>query len=222
MRDYVFYPMLKSDLFVRIGDTAKKRLGKKKGKKVSVWIGMVVLWFMMGIWHGGSWKYIIGSGLLHCFYIVGGQIMEPVFMKIARLLRVNMECYSFHLFQKLRTFFLVSVGFVFFRADSFRSALAMLKVSLHPNVQIFMDGSLFELGLDVPDFIIGLLALGVLLIISLLQQKLHAEGTGIREKLAEQNLVFRWIVFYTLIFSLIVFGFYGPEYDASSFIYEKF
>ena len=183
---------------------------------------MVVLWFTVGMWHGGSWKYIVGSGLLHCFYIVGGQMMEPVFMKVAKLLKVNMECYSFHLFQRLRTFFLVCIGFVFFRASSFRMALSMLKASIYPNIWIFTDGSLFKLGLDMPDFTVNLLALGVLLIISLLQAKLHAEGTGVRAKFADQNLAFRWITYYMLIFSVIIFGFYGPGYDPSEFIYQNF
>lgn len=44
----------------------------------------------------------------------------------------------------------------------------------------------------------------------------------VREKLAEQNLVFRWGIYYLLIFSVLIFGFYGPGYSASEFIYENF
>lgn len=50
MKDYVFYPLLKSNLFVSIGDRAKKRLGKKRGKKIPTYLGMVVLWFTVGFW----------------------------------------------------------------------------------------------------------------------------------------------------------------------------
>jgi len=42
------------------------------------------------------------------------------------------------------------------------------------------------------------------------------------EALKEQNLVFRWIVLYGLIFAVLIFGKYGPAYDASAFIYEQF
>ena len=112
MRDYVFYPVLKSDLFVRIGEWSKGRLGKKRGKKVPTYLGMVILWFTVGLWHGGSWKYIVGSGLLHCFYIAGGQILDPLFQKMIAWIHVNTECFSYHLFQSLRTGFLVCTGFV--------------------------------------------------------------------------------------------------------------
>ena len=222
MKDYIFYPVLKSDLFVAIGDAARKKLGKKKGKKVPVYLGMLVLWFTVGMWHGGAWKYIIGSGLLHCFYIVSGQMLEPAFKKLIRVFKVNTECYSYHLFQSLRTFFLVCVGFVFFRASSAGAAVKMLKASLQFNIWIFTDGSLLKLGLDTPDFTVGILALGVLLLVSLLQQKFHAEGKTVRGMLAQQNLPFRWIIYYGLIFTILIFGFYGPGYDASEFIYQNF
>ena len=69
---------------------------------------------------------------------------------------------------------------------------------------------LLNLGLDAPDFTIGILALGILFLVSLLQQKFHAEGNTVRGILAQQNLPFRWIAYYGLIFSIIIFGFYGP------------
>ncbi len=106
-----------------------------------------------GMWHGGAWKYIIGSGLLHCFYIVAGQMLEPVFKKTARLLRVNTQCWSWRMFQGLRTFFMVCIGFVFFRASSAGDAVRMFKASMAFNPWIFTDGSLLRLGYDAGEFI---------------------------------------------------------------------
>ena len=100
--------------------------------------------------------------------------------------------------------------------------MKMLRASMQFNIWIFTDGSLLNLGLDAPDFRIGILALGILFLVSLLQQKFHAEGNTVRGILAQQNLPFRWIAYYGLIFSIIIFGFYGPGYDASEFIYQNF
>lgn len=36
------------------------------------------------------------------------------------------------------------------------------------------------------------------------------------------KLPIRWIVLYALIIGIIVFGVYGPGYDATRFIYDKF
>lgn len=217
LKDYVFYPLLKTDAFVALADFSKKKWGKKNGKKVSTYLGMLVLWFTVGLWHGGAWKYIVGSGLLHWFYIVSGQVCEPLFKKFIERFKINTTCFSFSLFQIFRTFFLVCIGFVFFRADSFKAALKMLFYSFTPNFGILFDGSLFTLGLDTKDAIVGILALLLLLTVSLFQQKY-----SVREVVARQNIVFRWILYYALLFSIIIFGFYGSNYSASDFIYQQF
>ena len=107
-------------------------------------------------------------------------MLEPVFKKIIGFFKVNTECYSFHLFQTIRTFFLVCIGFVFFRASSAGTAVRMIRAALYPNVWVFTDGSLLKLGLDTPDFVIGFVSLGILLLASLLQQKFHAEHKTVR------------------------------------------
>lgn len=216
-KDYVFYPLLKTGLFIKIGTISKKYLGKKRGKKVPTYLGMFILWFATGLWHGGSWNFIIGSGLLHWFYIVAGQILDPMFKKIIKVFKINTDCFSYHLFQSLRTFFMVCIGFIFFRANSFRDGLMMCRQVFTFNLGVFSLSNFLALGLDIHDLAVGVLSLFVLLIVSLLK-----ETMDVREKLAEQNLLFRWGIYYLLIFSILIFGFYGPEYSANEFIYENF
>lgn len=85
------------------------------------------------------------------------------------------------------------------------------------NLGVFSLSNFLALGLDIHDLAVGVLSLFVLLIVSLLK-----ETMDVREKLAEQNLLFRWGIYYLLIFSILIFGFYGPEYSANEFIYENF
>jgi hypothetical protein len=47
-------------------------------------------------------------------------------------------------------------------------------------------------------------------------------GGGIREWLARKYLPLRWILLLGLIFYILIFGAYGPGYDASDFIYGGF
>ena len=65
MKEYVFYPILRSPLFTALSQKTRMKFGKKRGEQITTFTGMFVLWFAVGIWHGGDWKYIIGSGLLH-------------------------------------------------------------------------------------------------------------------------------------------------------------
>ena len=58
----------------------------------------------------------------------------------------------------------------------------------------------------------------ILFDIGLLQEK----GYKIRDKISKQNLPFRWLLYYTIIFAIIIFGIYGSGYVASDFIYGQF
>ncbi len=222
MKDYVFYPLLRSKKFMDIGKEAKRKLGKKRGKNVSTYLGMIILWFTVGLWHGGAWKYIIGSGLLHCFYIVCGQMLQPVFDKVTKILKVNKECFVYRCFEVVRTFALICIGFVFFRADSTRVALQMLRESLRFSTDFFINREQIKMGLDFEDWIIGIIAIILLFFVSLYQNKLHLEGKTLRKTISKQNIIVRWSIYYGLIIATILFGLYGPGYTASQFIYQNF
>ena len=50
----------------------------------------------------------------------------------------------------------------------------------------------------------------------------HEKNISLREVLDRQPLFFRWIVYIAAIVIILVFGMYGPQYDAASFIYAQF
>lgn len=131
-KDYLMYPLLKSNAFVTLGQKIKKRFGKKAGKKIPVYLAMAILWFSVGFWHGGVWKYIIGSGLLHCFYMICSDMLDGLFKKVKSLLHINDDAWWWKLFQMIRTFLLVCSGFVFFRAGGIRHALSLYRHLLCP------------------------------------------------------------------------------------------
>ena len=118
----------------------------------------------------------------------------------------------------LRTFFLVCIGDLFFRAESVSAAFAMLKGAVTVwNPSVLWNGSLFALGLDAIELCIAVFSLLLLLAVSLLQQK-----GSVRDRIARKALPLRWLVWYALLFYVILFGCYGPEYSAAEFIYQGF
>ena len=86
------------------------------------------------------------------------------------------------------------------------------------NIGSLFDGTLFNIGCIPQDFILLLICTVLLLIVGLLQEK----GYSIREKIQKQNLPFRWLLYYGIIFAILIFGVYGPGYAASDFIYGQF
>ena len=195
----------------------KKVFGQKWGKKLTTYCGMFILWFTVGLWHGGATKYIIGSGLLHWFYIVSGEVLEPVFNKIVKILHINKENFLFKFWQIVRTFILVCIGDLFFRSTSTADAINMIKSLGVNNYTEIFKGALLNLGLDFKDLAIAISGILLLLTISLLKQKYK-----IREEIKEKNIGYRYAIWISLIVFVLIFGYYGTGYDAASFIYQNF
>lgn len=219
MKNYVFYPLLRTDTFTKLGGSLRNKLGKKTGKQITTFLAMFVLWFTVGIWHGPDWKYVLGSGLIHWLYIVLGEVCEPLNKKIRAKLHMTEKSCFWNVFRMVRTFFLITIAFVFFRAESVGCALAMLKSMFTTwNPQIFVNSDIFAMGLDWIEFSIAVISLLMLWGVSLLQNK----GIRIRESIGKKKLPIRWIIWYALLFYTILLGYYGPGYSAAEFIYQGF
>ena len=219
LKDYIMFPVMRSRLWKKMNAAIKKRLGKKAARTLPSFLAMLVVWLLIGLWHGGAWKYILGMGLWFWACIVLAQVLDPVFKRMIVFLRINTDTFSWHLFQSLRVFLLVMIGNMFFRLGSIGEVFSALRSAVSVwNPEVFLDGSLYQLGLSAPDFRIMVLGLGVLLLFSVLEEK----GTDVRTRLAAQNLVFRWGILLLLLAAIVLFGSYGPGFDAKSFIYEGF
>lgn len=222
-RDYVYYPVLKSRPILAIGKRSKKIFKKnKRVAKLIPWaVGNGVLWFVMGFWHG-SVQHIFGVSLWYWAVIVLSEACSPLLKKLVSVLNINTECFSYHLFQSVRTYIVYAIGTVFFAAPSLRKAISryiiLLKGIRNPNPWIFFDGSVTSLGVTFAD--INLLLLGVLalFIVAILREKCGYA----RAWMQKQNLPFRWCVWLLLFVVVLIYGMYGPGYNAAEFIYGGF
>lgn len=204
---------------MKLAKNLKKKFGKKRGKQLTTFLAMFLLWFAVGIWHGGDWKFVIGSGLLHWLYIVTGELLEPVGAWIFAKTGIKGQGKAMNAFRVARTFFLVNLGFVFFRADRLWDALHILRASVQVwNLKVLFSSELFALGLDWIEFVIAVVSLLILLVVSWFKNR----GVLIREKIAEKKLPIRWAIWYALLFYTILLGYYGPGYSAAEFIYQGF
>ena len=82
----------------------------------------------------------------------------------------------------------------------------------------FKSNKLFTLGLDIKDYFIIIVTLVVIFIVGILKEKNH----NIRTEISKKNIVIRWMIYYMLILSIIIFGAYGPGYIPVDPIYADF
>jgi len=83
---------------------------------------------------------------------------------------------------------------------------------------VLFDSSLYNYGLGRREFWMVLLFTAALIYVEALKER----GVHLREAVAGKPIVLRWCVYYALIFAILIFGFYGPGYNATDFIYAGF
>ena len=218
MRDYVFYPVMLSKFVTRLGGLARKRFGGHAGKVVPSVITSFAVFFLVGIWHGATWNYVVYA-IYNAVVVAGGVALTPALQKLTEKLKIRTDVFSWKLFQILRTFMISSIAKVIAVSFSVKTGLKTIKkMFTEVTPWVLTDGTLFKLGLDQLEMFILFCALLVLLTVSILQER----GVKMRETIAKQNLVFRWALFILAIMTVILFGVYGSRYNAADFIYANF
>ncbi len=217
IRDYVFYPLAFSKPYGALSKAISKK-NEHLGKTVPSGIVSVITFLLIGLWHDLSLAYV-AYGLWHGFLMAGAEIFRPVFLWINTKLGLNEECFSMRLFGRIRTFLLISVGEVFTILGTFSASLAVFKQIFSSEFKYYaVIIQLAEHGLDSKDLCVLFLAVLFWLFVSCKKES----GIRIRQAIAAQPLLFRYLVTVGAIFLIMIFGIYGAGYDASAFIYEGF
>lgn len=225
LKDYVMYPVLHSELFRKFKKSCKKKLSRKNADKPALYLAMLISWSLIGLWHGGSLKYIFGVGIWFYLVIVLGELLLPLTTKLKNGLHIKTNNTSYHIFESLRTLLIVVVGLSFFRADSFLMGVDYWKqIVIGSGKGILFSNDIYALGLDLQDLLVLIVAFLILLLVSVIQYKRRRTNTqgSFLGWLDQQNVAFRWAVYIILIFSVFVFGKYGQGYQAADFIYQGF
>ncbi len=205
LRDYVFYPISLSKINMKLSKFNNSHFGAFLSKFLASAIPLFFVWFLNGLWHGASEKYIL-YGLYYYVIMMIGLLIEPLFRKIPKKKGID-------ILRILRTWIFVVIGMTIFKADNITDAFNVLKSIFNTS-----NGNILEFGLTYIDFIIIVIYLITLFIIGYLSEK----GKNIVDSIVDGCGIKKFIVYYILIISLIIFGIYGPGYNASDFIYGQF
>ncbi len=219
MKDYIFYPLSLSKSFGNIGKKCSKCLGSYIGNRIPVIIAMFIVYLAVGFWHGANWTYIV-YGIWNGLFIMISILLEDVYVKAREICRIDDRTITWRVFRIVRTFIIISFGRFFSRAPSMEVTLSLFTQTFinWRDISFLSNGTLLEFGLDNANWFILILFVLLLIFVDLK----HENGVSFRNVIARQHLVFRWIIYIAAILSILIFGIYGPEYNAASFIYGQF
>ena len=191
--------------------------GNRKGK-VRKYINIMIVFLVSGLWHGANWSYVVWGGLNGIYQVVGA-IFTPVRNRIKEKLHLKKSPLPLMIIYMIVTFILVDFTWIFFRADNVQHAFAVIDSIFNMNNQVLLEnGTLYDLGLSRPNFIV----LGVSLVILLATDICKYRGIKVRSVILNLNIVIRWAVIIAGILGILVFGIWGSGYSATNCIYSQF
>lgn len=217
-KDYIFFPLSMSKPLKKLTGRARKRFGNHFGPLAAGSVALFCVWLCNGLWHGAGWHYIF-FGMYHFVLILLGSLTEPFVIKAADRLHIKRDSVPYRIVQIIRTTALVCIGELFFRANGLMAGFVMFKkIFTEFSFKTLHDGTLFSLGMDLPDYIVIIFTLLIILIVGIIQER----GGRVREIIARRNIVIRFGIFYAAILFIIIFGAYGKGYVPVDPIYAGF
>ena len=216
MRDYLFYPLSLSKPFARLGKLTRKHIGGKLGKIIPTSLATFIIYFIIGIWHGASWRYIF-YGFWNGTLITLGILLP--FQRTKERLHIDDKSAWYVLFQIARTNFIIFLGRYFTRAPRLLTAAWMVKETfLHPRLSDLWNGALLSLGLGAADLAVILVGMAVVLGVEFYQER----GGHVRAALERTPFLIQWLSILVSLLVLLCFGILRADHISSNFIYMNY
>ena len=120
-RDYVMYPVMRTEFMNKLREYSKKKWGKNASKTIVTVMATAIVWILTGIWHGAEWSFIL-FGIYHGLFVI-----LPIVFK--NRLKATDEKYHLStnkvaaVLRVIRTLILVGIGDILFRADNLAQAI---------------------------------------------------------------------------------------------------
>ena len=217
-REYLFYPLSLTAPLRKLAAKGRKRFGNYYGVLPASAAALLAVWLCNGLWHGAGWQYLF-FGLYHFVLILLGNVLDPPLAALRNALHIPEHSRLLRLFRLLRTFLLVCIGELFFRAENLTYGFLMFrKIFTEFSLETLRDGSFFEFGLIRKDLLVASLTLLLVFAVSLC----HERKKSVREWLAARPIAVRYALLYLLILTIVIFGAYGRGYVPVDPIYAGF
>ena len=198
-------------LYIPLGGNRKGR-----GRK---YLNTMIVFLLSGLWHGASWHFVIWGGI-NGFYNIVQDATKRTRENVYKFFRINTNAFLWKIFCAGVTFGLVDLSWLFFRAGGVMLALKMLKrIYLDFNIGFLCLDSFYNIFGTTRNFAIIIISLIVVLIVDMVRRM----GFSIQRYILEQQIIYRWVIYFAIVGTIFIFGTYGGGYEQQAqFIYFQF
>ena len=185
--------------------------GSRKGKFRHL-LNIFIVFLVSGIWHGANWTFIIW-GVLHAVYQIFGTLTISLRNKFVRRCDLSEDTFIVSLIRRINTFFLVSVAWLAFRANSVGDLFILVK-RLFTFTGAGISPTLDIMGLDPVSIIMMIASIAVML---MMDNLIAYDGKDGSRAIVKSGAAFYFIWVIAVVWLLI-----ASHDAASTFIYFAF
>jgi alginate O-acetyltransferase complex protein AlgI len=219
MRDYVFYPFAVTQPMMQVTKWGSAHLGHTLGRVLPAALGNIVVFLLVGIWHGTGWNFVFW-GLYNGLLIAASDLAKPtIFKKLFEITKVDPKGQFMHVVRIIRTFCLVGGGVLFERVahlpDCFRCFYNLVAhwggwgdISIIFQEEMLKDSPL------VP--IVCFTALALVFICSVMREN----GLDMYVWLHDRVIVVRWAIYFLMIILTLASFIYAGQ--GGGFLYANY
>ncbi len=221
-KDYVFYPISASSPLKKLNKGLKRINAPKEISRIlPAIIPVIVIWILTGLWHGTAKTYL-AWGMYYATIMSLSTAFSPAFQNLLKKLNIKTDTVSWNFIRMAKVFTMFMGGRLLVSAGGLRNSLYIFKsIIFTPNPWIFTNGTFWKLSeLDTKNMLVLVLSLVLLVAVDIIQEKLG--GKSLRERINEENMFTGVLLTAALTVAILVFGIYGAEYDAASFVYMAY
>ena len=186
MKDYLFYPLALTKPMQDFGKWGQKKLGRHLGRTLPACAANIVVFLVVGFWHGAEWHFLIW-GLLNGLVIAFSDLLAPVFDRMRGALHIDAEALPYRIFCMIRTFALVClIRYFDVMANPVDSFICLKNTFFNFMPMPYKDG-LAMLGVNGVELYglsrLALLGCALVFVVSVLKER----GVDVRELLISQQ-----------------------------------
>ena len=195
-KDYLYFPLGGSRV--------------SKGRHI---FNLMMVFFVSGIWHGAAFTYIIW-GILHGLYQAVGILSTPLRDRFYKVVNKNNPVLK--AFKIFGTFCLVCLAWILFRANSLHDAWYIIEKIVRAPFDGLFPLAFGTLGLTTKALFVVFIFVAILMVVDILNLKYPVA------KFVGNTIFVKYLVFFLLIISIVIFGYYGEGFDPQEFVYFQF
>ncbi len=202
MRDYVFYPFVTTKPVSKLNKVISSRLGNHAGRAVIGGISNIIVFALVGLWHGPEKHYLMW-GLYNGVIIAVSDACAPAFLRINHALHIPDDSRGMYVFRVFRTFMLIVFAGYFDVIGPVRTGLACFVNTFtrfnvaeggHMISQLFADDIV-----SVQSAITAAIGTVIVIIISVMRERGFAPLTTVSCK----KFYARWAIFFCLLILML-------------------